>query len=55
MYDALCGDGNAEARGEARTKMEVLLPGQGGWLGLVMPSRGMLITADQVSRMFPSA
>ncbi|MFI6098224.1 DEAD/DEAH box helicase family protein [Lentzea sp. NPDC051213] len=54
QYDALCGDGNAEARGEARTKIESLLP-QDGWLGkLLAPTQGQLITADDVAAIFPS-
>ncbi|MFE6801534.1 DEAD/DEAH box helicase family protein [Streptomyces sp. NPDC057681] len=55
QYDALCGDNNAEARGEARTKLEALLPQEDGWLGkLLAPSRGRLITADDVGAVFPS-
>ncbi|MGW1974213.1 DEAD/DEAH box helicase family protein [Streptomyces sp. NPDC001889] len=55
QYDALCGDNNAEARGEARTRIEALLPQEDGWLGkLLAPSRGRLITADDVAAIFPS-
>ncbi|KQV11420.1 MULTISPECIES: DEAD/DEAH box helicase family protein [unclassified Kitasatospora] len=55
QYDALCGGNNAEARGEARTRIEALLPQQDGWLGkLLAPSRGRLITADDVAAIFPS-
>ncbi|MEW2160464.1 DEAD/DEAH box helicase family protein [Streptomyces sp. NPDC007189] len=55
QYDALCGDNNAEARGEARTKIETLLPREDGWLGkLLAPSRGRLITADDIAAIFPS-
>lgn len=55
QYDALCGDGNAEARGEARTRIEALLPQEDGWLGkLIKPSRGNLITTDDVAAIFPS-
>jgi hypothetical protein len=55
QYDALCGDGNAEARGEARTKIEALLPPD-SWLGkLLSPTQGKLITADDVAAIFPSA
>jgi hypothetical protein len=55
QYDALCGDGNAEARGEARTKIEALLPQEDGWLGrLLRPSHGKLIIADDVAAIFPS-
>ncbi|MGW1438709.1 DEAD/DEAH box helicase family protein [Streptomyces griseus] len=54
-YDALCGDNNAEARGEARTRIEALLPQEDGWLGkLLAPSRGRLVTADDVGAIFPS-
>ncbi|NYH92949.1 DEAD/DEAH box helicase family protein [Actinopolymorpha rutila] len=55
QYDALCGDNNAEARGAARTKIEALLPQEDGWLGkLLAPSRGRVVTADQVATIFPS-
>jgi hypothetical protein len=55
QYDALCGDGNAEARGEARTRIEALLPQEDGWLGkLLAPSHGKLITASDVEAIFPS-
>ncbi|MEU7753770.1 helicase C-terminal domain-containing protein [Micromonospora sp. NPDC049171] len=55
QYDALCGDNNAEARGAARTRIEALLPQEDGWLGkLLAPSRGRLITADDVAAIFPS-
>jgi hypothetical protein len=54
QYVALCGDGNAEARGEARTKIEALLPPD-GWLGkLLSPTQGKLVTVDDVARIFPS-
>lgn len=54
QYDSLCGDGNAEARGEARTKIETLLP-QDGWLGqLLSPTQGKIITADHTAAIFPS-
>jgi hypothetical protein len=40
QYTALCGDGNAKARGGARTKVEAMLP-QDGWLGkLLSPTLG---------------
>ncbi|MEU4651698.1 DEAD/DEAH box helicase family protein [Nocardia fluminea] len=55
QYDALCGDNNAEARGESRTKIEALLPQEDRWLGkLLAPSRGRLVTADDVAVIFPS-
>ncbi|GDY33219.1 hypothetical protein [Gandjariella thermophila] len=56
QYDALCGDGNAEARGDARTKIEALLPHKDGWLGkLLAPSRGRLVTVDDIVAVFPSS
>jgi hypothetical protein len=54
QYDGLCGDDEAEARGEARTKVQELLPPD-GWLGkLLSPTQGKIITADEVSDLFPS-
>lgn len=54
QYDALCGDGNAEARGDARTKVEKLLPAD-AWLGILLsPSNGKLLTPDDVNKIFPS-
>ncbi|WP_101789189.1 DEAD/DEAH box helicase family protein [Nonomuraea indica] len=53
QYAALCGDGNAEARGEARTKIEALLPPD-GWLGkLLSPTLGKVINVDDVTNLFP--
>ncbi|MDG4830025.1 hypothetical protein O7627_12020 [Solwaraspora sp. WMMD1047] len=55
QYDALCGNGNAEARGEARTRIEARLPQEDGWLGkLLRPSLGKLVTVDDVAVIFPS-
>jgi len=52
-YAALCGDGNAEARGDARTKKEALLPAD-GWLGrLLAPTQGKVIGVDDVAGLFP--
>jgi hypothetical protein len=52
-YAALCGDGNAEARGNARTKIEAQLP-QDGWLGrLLAPTQGKVIGVDDVAGLFP--
>ena len=52
-YAALCGDGNAEARGNARMKIETLLP-QDGWLGrLLAPTQGKVIGVDDVAGLFP--
>jgi hypothetical protein len=54
QYDALCRDNNAEARGEARAKIETSLPQQDGWLStLLAPTRGKLITAAAAA-IFPS-
>jgi hypothetical protein len=53
QYAALCGDGNAEARGEARTKIEALLPPD-GWLGkLLSPTLGKIISVTDVASLFP--
>jgi hypothetical protein len=52
-YAALCGDGNAEARGNARTEIEVQLPPD-GWLGqLLAPTQGKVIGVDEVAGLFP--
>lgn len=53
QYAGLCGDGNAEARGHARTKIEPLLPPD-GWLGrLLSPTNGKLLTVEDVEILFP--
>jgi len=53
QYAALCGDGSAEARGDARTKIEALLPPD-GWLGkLLSPTQGRVISADEIASLFP--
>jgi hypothetical protein len=53
-YAALCGDGNAQARGDARTKIEAMLP-QDGWLGkLLSPTLGKIVIIDDVAGWFPS-
>ncbi len=52
-YDALCGDGNAEARGAARSQIESILPTD-GWLGrLLRPTQGVVIDRDDVAALFP--
>ena len=52
-YAALCGNGNAEARGDARTKIEALLPPD-GWLGrLLAPSQGKVIGVRDVAELCP--
>lgn len=54
QYAALCGDGNAEQRGEARTTIEATLP-KDGWLGkLLSPTLGKITTVDDVASWFPS-
>jgi hypothetical protein len=53
QYAAVCGDGNAEARGDARTKTEALLPSD-GWLGrLLAPTQGKVIGVEDVAGLFP--
>jgi hypothetical protein len=53
QYAALCGNGSAEARGDARIKIEALLPPD-GWLGkLLSPTQGRVISADDVAALFP--
>ncbi|MEV6716246.1 hypothetical protein AB0M48_29875 [Lentzea sp. NPDC051208] len=39
QYDACCGDNNAAARGEARRRIEALLPQQDGWQSELLTSR----------------
>ncbi|WP_420111962.1 hypothetical protein, partial [Pseudactinotalea sp.] len=51
-YDALSGDGSAEARGDARTQVEAMMP-RSGWLArLLAPTTGKLLTADDVTLLF---
>jgi hypothetical protein len=53
QYYALCGDGNAQARGAARTRIEDLLPPD-GWLGkLLSPTLGNIISVDDIADLFP--
>lgn len=52
-YAALCGDGNAEARGNARTKIEALLPPDGRLGRLLTPTQGKVIGVDDVAGRFP--
>lgn len=53
QYAALCADGNAEDRGDARTKIEALLPPD-GWLGrLLAPTQGKVIGVVDVAELFP--
>ena len=54
QYASLCGNGNAQARGDARTTIEDILPPD-GWLGkLLSPTLGKITTVHDVARMFPS-
>ncbi|NDJ90740.1 DEAD/DEAH box helicase family protein [Mycolicibacter kumamotonensis] len=53
QYAALCGDGNAVARGDARTSIEGLLPAD-GWLGrLLAPTDGKVLDVKDVAELFP--
>ena len=53
-YIGLCEDGSAEARGNARTTVEPLLPSP-GWLGqLLSPSAGVVIGVDAITALFPA-
>jgi len=53
QYAGLCGDGSAEARGNARTRTEQLLPPDGWLERLLSPTQGRVINADDVAAMFP--
>lgn len=52
-YDALCGDGSAEARGAARTTVEETMPNRGWLATLFLPSTGKIVTADDILNLFP--
>ena len=54
QYAALCGDGSAEARGEARTKIEGLLPSDRWLERLLLPSQGRVIVPDEITALFPT-
>lgn len=54
QYVALCGDGSAEARGEARTKIEALMPADGWLEKLLSPTQGHVISAGEIGALFPS-
>jgi len=53
QYAALCGDGSAEARGDGRTEIEVLVPPDGWLEKLLSPTQGRVILADDVAALFP--
>lgn len=53
QYAALCADGSAEARGKARETVERLLPPD-RWLDrLLSPSGGKVVTAEDITAIFP--
>ena len=52
-YIAPSKDGRAEARGNARTAVEPLLPGEGWLSSSLRPSEGRVVTADDVGGVFP--
>lgn len=54
QYAALCGDGSAEARGQARTTIEALLPTEGWLERLLRPTQGRVIGADEITALFPT-
>jgi hypothetical protein len=54
QYTALCGAGSAEARGQARTKIETLLPPDRWLERLLCPTEGRVIGVDEVTALFPS-
>jgi len=53
QYSALCGNGTAEARGQARTKIESLLPPDRWLERLLFPSQGRVIGPDEITALFP--
>jgi hypothetical protein len=53
QYAASSGDGSAEARGDARTKTETLLPPDGWLEKLLSPTRGRVISASEIAALFP--
>lgn len=53
QYAALCGDGSAEARGQARTKIEGLLPPDSWLERLLFPTQGRVVGADEITALFP--
>jgi hypothetical protein len=55
QYAALCGDGSAEARGQARTKIEALLPPDRWLEKLLSPTLGRVISIHDIAGLFPSS
>jgi hypothetical protein len=55
QYAALCGDGSAEARGLARTKIEALLPPDRWLEKLLAPTGGRVTSTEDVAGLFPSS
>jgi hypothetical protein len=53
QYAALCGDGSAEARGLARTKIETILPPDRWLERLLSPSQGQVIGVADIAGLFP--
>lgn len=53
-YAALSGDGTAEARGDARTKVEALLPPDRWLEGLLSPSLGRVLSVQEIDQRFPA-
>jgi hypothetical protein len=53
QYAALCGDGSAEARGQARTKIEGLLPPDRWLERLLFPTQGRVVGPDDITALFP--
>jgi hypothetical protein len=53
-YATRCGDGSAEARGEARAHVEALLPAAGWLAQLLAPSpQGKVLLPHEVTALFP--
>ena len=53
-YTTRCGDGSAEARGEARAHVEALVPAAGWLAKLLAPSpQGKVLLLDEVTALFP--
>jgi hypothetical protein len=53
-YAGRCGDGSAEARGDARATIEPLLPSDGWLARLLAPTQGQVITVSDIAALFPS-
>jgi Helicase C-terminal domain/DEAD/DEAH box helicase len=52
-YVGLCGTGSAEERGEARTRLERMLPDDGFLERLLAPSNGRVLGVEDVAEIFP--